>query len=295
VDIRCRAGRTGGTDRLNSANTGSWVVSPANPQVQTCPVTNQPPYDSRPPYIPGRSTVPQPQEQPYAWPGTQPVKTSFLRRLSPGRRAAVYIGGGFLALLLVCLGGSAVIGALSGKPKEQTNAANQQDATTGDTQQIASAPTRTAPHTSAAPTVESKTITETQPIPFTEKTVDDGSLAKGTRQVRTPGVNGVKTLTYKVTYTNGSETGRELVSDVVTQQPVVQVVAVGSKVAAPPPPPPAQSNCDPNYTGCVPIASDVDCQGGSGNGPAYVKGPIQVIGDDIYDLDSDHDGVACES
>ena len=35
----------------------------------------------------------------------------------------------------------------------------------------------------------------------------------------------------------------------------------------------------------MPIASDVDCKGGSGNGPAYVAGPVRVTGDDIYDLD----------
>jgi hypothetical protein len=72
--------------------------------------------------------------------------------------------------------------------------------------------------------------------------------------------------------------------------------------AAPPPapvteqpaPPPAQPQCDPNYSGCVPIASDVDCAGGSGNGPAYAEGPVRVIGSDIYDLDKDHDGTACE-
>jgi hypothetical protein len=67
---------------------------------------------------------------------------------------------------------------------------------------------------------------------------------------------------------------------------------------APPPPPaaepPPERQCDPNYTGCVPVASDVDCAGGSGNGPAYVDGPVNVIGDDIYDLDRNNDGVACE-
>jgi len=57
--------------------------------------------------------------------------------------------------------------------------------------------------------------------------------------------------------------------------------------------PKAQSSCDPNYSGCVPIASDVDCAGGSGNGPAYT-GRVNVIGSDIYDLDRDGDGVACE-
>ncbi|SBT52193.1 G5 domain-containing protein [Micromonospora auratinigra] len=71
----------------------------------------------------------------------------------------------------------------------------------------------------------------------------------------------------------------------VTKRPVTQVVAVGTK---------QESRCDPNYSGCVPIASDVDCAGGSGNGPAYVSGPIRVIGEDIYDLDRDGDGYACD-
>ena len=55
----------------------------------------------------------------------------------------------------------------------------------------------------------------------------------------------------------------------------------------------ASSGCDPNYSGCVPIASDVDCEGGSGDGPAYT-GIVTVTGSDIYDLDSDSDGTACE-
>ncbi|NKX47820.1 hypothetical protein HGG67_06225 [Rhodobacteraceae bacterium R_SAG8] len=47
--------------------------------------------------------------------------------------------------------------------------------------------------------------------------------------------------------------------------------------------PPAWSQeCDPNYDPCVPVASDVDCAGGSGNGPADVQGPVRVIGTDIY-------------
>jgi hypothetical protein len=37
----------------------------------------------------------------------------------------------------------------------------------------------------------------------------------------------------------------------------------------------------------VPIASDVDCAGGDGNGPAYTTGPVQVIGTDIYELERD--------
>lgn len=57
----------------------------------------------------------------------------------------------------------------------------------------------------------------------------------------------------------------------------------------------ADLGCDPNYGGaCVPIASDVDCAGGKGNGPAYVSGPVEVIGTDIYNLDADGDGRGCE-
>ncbi len=53
--------------------------------------------------------------------------------------------------------------------------------------------------------------------------------------------------------------------------------------------------CDPNYAdACVPIAPDVDCAGGQGNGPAYVRGPVRVVGQDIYDLDSNNDGIGCE-
>lgn len=44
----------------------------------------------------------------------------------------------------------------------------------------------------------------------------------------------------------------------------------------------------------MPIASDVDCAGGKGNEPAYVRGPVYVVGSDIYSLDRDKDGVGCE-
>lgn len=59
--------------------------------------------------------------------------------------------------------------------------------------------------------------------------------------------------------------------------------------------PAAAQDCHPSYAGvCVPISSDVDCAGGSGNGPDYVSGPVEVVGPDDYDLDRDGDGVACD-
>lgn len=67
---------------------------------------------------------------------------------------------------------------------------------------------------------------------------------------------------------------------------MVQLAAVGTGYA---------QECHPSYEEkCVPIASDVDCAGGSGNGPAYVRGPVRVVGPDVYGLDRDGDGRACE-
>ena len=74
-----------------------------------------------------------------------------------------------------------------------------------------------------------------------------------------------------------------------------RVVLVAALLAAPLSAATAQQGCHASYEGaCVPIASDVDCAGGSGNGPAYVRGPVYVVGPDEYDLDRDGDGVACE-
>ncbi|MEX2133241.1 MAG: lamin tail domain-containing protein, partial [Acidimicrobiia bacterium] len=60
--------------------------------------------------------------------------------------------------------------------------------------------------------------------------------------------------------------------------------------------PPPSSNCHPSYQGaCVPVGvSDVDCKGGSGDGPYYV-GRVTVIGYDEYGLDHDKDGIGCEN
>jgi hypothetical protein len=57
----------------------------------------------------------------------------------------------------------------------------------------------------------------------------------------------------------------------------------------------AAASCTPGYRPCIAPGSDVDCAGGSGNGPRYVRGPVYVTGSDPYGLDADGDGVACES
>jgi hypothetical protein len=50
----------------------------------------------------------------------------------------------------------------------------------------------------------------------------------------------------------------------------------------------SESGCDPNYTGCVPVSAyDVDCD--------EVGEEVEVIGEDVYGLDLEEDGYACES
>jgi len=137
-----------------------------------------------------------------------------------------------------------------------------------------------------------KEVEETETIAFSKQSLEDDTMDLGEEKITTAGVDGIKTKTFRVTLVDGIETTRELLREVVSKEPVSEVTSFGTYIA----PVRTQSpSCDPNYSGaCVPIASDVDCAGGSGNGPAYVSGPVYVIGSDIYGLDRDGDGVGCE-
>lgn len=213
--------------------------------------------------------------------------SSWWSRLSPGARAAALIVSGVLPVVL-CSGGLTALGAITG----------DSEAPTTDAAGVGPVAETAAP--------EVRTVVETEEIPFAEETVEDPSLPEGTRKVRTKGAVGTRESVYRVTFVDGVEVDRELVSEEVTEEPVVQVVAVGTgekrereskpkREKASEPKPEPEPECHPNYEGaCVPIASDVDCAGGSGNGPAYVRGPVRVVGPDVYDLDRDGDGIACD-
>ncbi len=71
------------------------------------------------------------------------------------------------------------------------------------------------------------TVTEQTAVPFETKYVDVQNIARGKTKVVKNGANGVSTATFKVTYVNGVESERELVSQVVTTQPTTQVVNRG--------------------------------------------------------------------
>ncbi|MET7945802.1 G5 domain-containing protein [Micromonospora sp. NPDC005324] len=242
----------------------------------------------------------------------QTPRRNWFRRATPASRVAVILGSVTLSLLLLCCTGTAIVGALTGEPEptktgtaaeqpqqpilaapgEPTEEAPAQESPIAAPSTVPSAvpssEPATAPSSAAAvPVVQVTTVTERATVRYGERTVKDSSLAEGKRVVRTKGVNGVRTLIYEVTTTDGVRTAKKLVKSAVTKQPVTQVVAVGTKK-------PQSSKCDPNYSGCVPIASDVDCLPGKGDGPAYVTGPVKVIGEDIYRLDNDKDGYGCD-
>ncbi len=98
-----------------------------------------------------------------------------------------------------------------------------------------------------------------------------------------------------MTYENDAEVSRTRIGTEVLQQPVVEVTTIGTYVARlslrPRQPRPATRTIPAH---AFPSRRDVDCAGGSGNGPAYVRGPVYVVGTDIYDLDRDGDGVGCQ-
>ena len=58
---------------------------------------------------------------------------------------------------------------------------------------------------------------------------------------------------------------------------------------------PLAPRCDPNYSGCVPIDSDVDCSSGNGNGPSYVAGPVESSAATSTTSIETSDGIGCGS
>ena len=93
--------------------------------------------------------------------------------------------------------------------------------------------------TPVVPAVEEKPVSEKPQtrqeeslveIPFETVTSPDANLAEGQTRIVTAGVNGQRRLVTKVSMVNGQEV-REVVEDQVVQNPVSQVVAVGTKKA----------------------------------------------------------------
>jgi hypothetical protein len=86
----------------------------------------------------------------------------------------------------------------------------------------------TNPPAPEPPTVETSTTTEQEPVAFETEFVRDRSMPRRTYETRTEGREGVKTLTYEVTTTNGQQTGKRLISETITEAPVTRIIAVGT-------------------------------------------------------------------
>ncbi|GGO71418.1 hypothetical protein GCM10012276_12340 [Nocardioides deserti] len=173
-------------------------------------------------------------------------------------------------------------------PRERVGAATVPDESPAES---ATQPSTQPP----APVVTHKTVRVRERIPFGQQVRRTDQLDRGERRIGQPGRAGTRVRVVRVTLEDGVEVAREIRRTFVARRPAPRVTLLGTYVAPPPPvAPAASSGCDPNYSGCVPVASDVDCAGGSGNGPAYASGVVQVLGYDIYDLDADGDGYGCD-
>ena len=80
-----------------------------------------------------------------------------------------------------------------------------------------------------APVVTTKEETKTEELDFQTKEITNPELPEGTRQVKTAGKKGVRTIVYTVTYTDGVETGRVEKSNTITTPAVDEIVEVGTK------------------------------------------------------------------
>lgn len=79
--------------------------------------------------------------------------------------------------------------------------------------------------------VAEKEIKVDEPIPYGEERVDDPTLEKGLTKTVKAGVNGVARNTVKVTFYNGKEGKREIITTETLQQPQNRIVAMGSITA----------------------------------------------------------------
>lgn len=145
--------------------------------------------------------------------------------------------------------------------------------------------------TTAPPVVTFETLREPVEIPFTKEVQATDDLDLGVKEVAQAGRAGIQVKVIRVRLVDGVEVARRVLRKVVKREPQSRIVLRGTYVEPPEP----ESSCDSNYAGaCVPIASDVDCGGGSGDGPGYVYGVVEVVGSDVYDLDRDGDGYGCD-
>ena len=138
--------------------------------------------------------------------------------------------------------------------------------------------------TPVAPAVEEKPVSEKPQtrqeeslveIPFETVTSPDANLAEGQTRIVTAGVNGQRRLVTKVSVVNGQEV-REVIEDQVVQNPVSQVIAVGTKKEVQPAPTPVPQ-AEPTHQ----VAKGTQEEGKTGQAltqPELPEAPVEVKG-----------------
>jgi len=76
--------------------------------------------------------------------------------------------------------------------------------------------------------VDDKLLKETKPIDFATIIKTNSSLPNTTRRIVQKGIAGVRTITTNVTYEDGGEVSRKLVSEVVSKKPVDSIIVQGT-------------------------------------------------------------------
>ena len=138
--------------------------------------------------------------------------------------------------------------------------------------------------TPVAPEVEAKPVSEKPQtrqeeslveIPFETVTSPDTNLAEGQTRIVTAGVNGQRRLVTKVSMVNGQEV-REVIEDQVVQNPVSQVIAVGTKKEVQPAPTPTPQ-AEPTHQ----VAKGTQEEGKTGQAltqPELPEAPVEAKG-----------------
>ncbi|WP_045592183.1 ZmpA/ZmpB/ZmpC family metallo-endopeptidase [Streptococcus oralis] len=134
------------------------------------------------------------------------------------------------------------------------------------------------------PAVEAKPVSEKSQtrqeeslveIPFETVTSPDANLAEGETLIVAAGVNGQRRLVTKVSMVNGQEV-REVIEDQVVQNPVSQVIAVGTKKEVQPAPTPVPQ-AEPTHR----VAKGTQEEGKAGQAltqPELPEAPIEAKG-----------------
>ena len=138
--------------------------------------------------------------------------------------------------------------------------------------------------TPVAPAIEEKPVSEKPQtiqeeslveIPFETITSPDANLAEGQTHIVTAGVKGQRRLLSKVSMVNGQEV-REVIEDQVVQNPVSQVIAVGTKKEVQPAPTPVPQ-AEPTHQ----VAKGTQEEGKEGQAltqPELPEAPVEAKG-----------------